>query len=194
MAEQNSAFVTAAKPQQGGAFFAAPLGTPLPADATTALNTAFVKLGYLSEDGFENPIETESSDMKAFGGDVVLTQQTGYKETYKTKLLQALDPDVLREVFGQENVTQQGGADKPITVRHNSKILPRRVFVFEVLLAGGLIKRIVIPEGQITERGGVVYKDAAAVGYEVTIAAYPSAKVEGDCAREYIAKAGPLPA
>ena len=61
--------------------------------------------------------------------------------------------------------------------------------MFEVLLTGGLIKRIVIPEGQITERGGVVYKDGDAVGYEVTIAAYPSAKVEGDCAREYIAKA-----
>lgn len=194
MAEQNSAFVTAAKPQNGGAFFAAPLGTPLPADATTALNAAFVKLGYLSEDGFENPIETESSDMKAFGGDVVLTQQTGYKETLKTKMLQALDPDVLREYFGQENVTQAGGADKPITVRHNSKALPRRVFVFEVLLTGGLIKRIVVPEGQITERSGVVYKDGDAVGYEVTIAAYPSAKVDGDCVREYIAKANPLPA
>ena len=48
MAEHNSALVTAAKPQKGGAFFAAPLGTPLPADATTALNTAFVKLGYPS--------------------------------------------------------------------------------------------------------------------------------------------------
>ena len=106
MTEHNSALVTAAKPQKGGAFFAAPLGTALPADATTALDAAFVKLGYLSEDGFENPIETESSDVKGFGGDVVLTQQTGYKETFKTKLLQALDPDVLREVFGQENVTQ----------------------------------------------------------------------------------------
>lgn len=188
MAEQNSALVTAAKPQKGGAFFAAPLNTPIPADATTELSTAFVKLGYLSEDGFENPIETESSDLKAFGGDVVLTQQTGYKETFKTKLLQSLDPDVLREVFGQENVTQAGGADTPITVRHNSKILPRRVLVFEVLLTGGLVKRIVIPEGQLTERGSTVYKDGEAVGYEVTFAAYPSVKIDGDCAREYIAK------
>ena len=188
MAEQNSALVTAAKPQKGGAFFAAPLNTPIPADATTTLNTAFVKLGYLSEDGFENPIETESSDLKAFGGDVVLTQQTGYKETFKTKLLQSLDPDVLREVFGQENVTQAGGADKAITVRHNSKVMPRRVLVFEVLLTGGLVKRIVIPEGQLTERGSTVYKDGEAVGYEVTFAAYPSAKIDGDCAREYIAK------
>ena len=63
------------------------------------------------------------------------------------------------------------------------------MFVFEVLLTGGLIKRIVIPEGQITERGSTVYKDGDPVGYEVTIVAYPSAKVEGDCAREYIAKA-----
>lgn len=188
MAEQNSALVTAAKPQKGGAFFAAPLNTPIPADATTTLNTAFVKLGYLSEDGFENPIETESSDLKAFGGDVVLTQQTGYKETFKTKLLQSLDPDVLREVFGQENVTQTSGADKMITVRHNSKVLPRRVLVFEVLLTGGLVKRIVIPEGQLTERGSTVYKDGEAVGYEVTFAAYPSVKIDGDCAREYIAK------
>lgn len=188
MAEQNSALVTAAKPQKGGAFFAAPLNTLIPADATTALNTAFVKLGYLSEDGFENPIEIESSDLKAFGGEVVLTQQTGYKETFKTKLLQSIDPDVLREVFGQENVTQAGGANNTITVRHNSKILPRRVLVFEVLLTGGLVKRIVIPEGQLTERGSTVYKDGEAVGYEVTFAAYPSAKIDGDCAREYIAK------
>lgn len=188
MAENTAGFVSAAKPQAGGAVFAAPLGTPVPADATTALDQAFVKLGYLSEDGFENTIETDTNDVKAFGGDTVLSQQTSYKESFKQTFIQSLDVDVLREVYGQKNVTQQGGSDKPITVRHNSDVLPRRAYIFEVLLTGGYVKRLVVPEGQIVERGSVVYKDGDAIGYETTLTAYPSKTIEGDCAREYIAK------
>ena len=188
MAENTAGFVTAAKPQAGGAVLAAPLGTPVPADATTALDQAFVKLGYLSEDGFENTIETDKNDVKAFGGDTVLSQQTSYKESFKQTFIQSMDVDVLKEVYGQKNVTPQGGSDKPITVRHNSDVLPRRAYVFEVLLTGGYVKRLVVPEGQIVERGSVVYKDGDAIGYETTLTAYPSKAIEGDSAREYIAK------
>ena len=41
----NSSHVTTAKPKVGGAIYSAPLGTELPTDATTALNTAFKSLG-----------------------------------------------------------------------------------------------------------------------------------------------------
>lgn len=46
--------VTAAKPKIGGAVFRAPLGTTLPTDTSSALDAAFMCLGYVSEDGVTN--------------------------------------------------------------------------------------------------------------------------------------------
>ena len=42
--------VSAAKPKVGGAVWRAPLGTPLPTDAKSALNEAFESLGYISSE------------------------------------------------------------------------------------------------------------------------------------------------
>ena len=46
--------VTSAKPKVGGAVFTAPLGTPVPKDATSELNEAFKNLGFVSEEGLKN--------------------------------------------------------------------------------------------------------------------------------------------
>ena len=54
MAGNTSGLVSAAKPQKGGAIFTAPAGTAIPTDATTALDPAFVKLGYASNEGLSN--------------------------------------------------------------------------------------------------------------------------------------------
>ena len=57
--------VAAGKPKIGGAVYAAPIGTPLPTDATTALNSAFKNLGYVSEDGLKNGNEIDVEKVKA---------------------------------------------------------------------------------------------------------------------------------
>lgn len=195
MAQATPGLVTTAKPQKGGAVSSAPLGTAIPADAAATLNAAFVKLGYVSEDGLTNGNEKDSEDIKEWGGDTVLSVGTGRKETFQLTFIQSLDPDVLKEVYGQENVKIASG-NKLVTVDHNAKDMPHRVFVIEMIMAGGYIKRIVIPDGQVTEVGEVVYKAGEAVGYETTITAYPSTVIDGSTAREYIAavSGGVLPA
>lgn len=190
MAGNTSGLVSAAKPQKGGAIFTAPAGTAIPTDATTALDPAFVKLGYASNEGLSNTIERDSEDVQDWGGETVLTLNTSRKETFGFTLIQSLDIDVLKEVYGQMNVTQAGGTSKPIVVDHNAKDMPHRVFVFEMLMNGGHVKRIVVPDGQITELGDVAYKANEAVGYEVTATAYPAAALDGGTAREFIAKIG----
>ena len=52
-------------PNPKGALYWAPLGTPLPTDATTALDNAFINLGYVTEDGLTSSTAEEGDDIKA---------------------------------------------------------------------------------------------------------------------------------
>ncbi|QPK80819.1 phage tail protein [Schaalia sp. ZJ405] len=187
MAKPNSALVTAAKPVAAGAISAASIDAKVPTDASTELDAAFKRLGYVSEDGLTNGIEMDTEDVKDWGGDTVLVIRTSRTETFTWKFIQTLDPDVLAEVYGADNV--KGTLETGLTVIHNSSELPRRAYVFEMLMTGGVIKRIVVPNSQITEIGEVVYTKGEPVGYEVTLMCYPDEA--GNTVYEYLAKPKP---
>lgn len=166
--------VTVGKPKIGGAVFTAPAGTALPTDATTSLNAAFKSLGYISEDGVTNTISRDADEIKAWGGDTVLKPQTGFSDEFGMTFIESLNIDVLKAVFGDSAVTG-ASLSAGVKVSVNSAELPPAEWVIETVLSGGNIRRLVIPNGQITEIGEITYTDGEAVGYEVTITAYPDA-------------------
>lgn len=174
--------VTAAKPKVGGGIYSAPLGTALPTDATTALNTAFKNLGYVSEDGVTNSDERSTDDIKAWGGDTVNTVQTEKKDTFKYTLIEALNIDVLKEVYGDSNVS--GTLATGITIKSNSKELETHSIVIETVLTDNALKRIVLPNAKVTEVGEITYGDSDNVGYETTVTCYPDS--DGNTHYEYI--------
>lgn len=178
----NTSNVSAGKPKIGGAIYRAPLGTTLPTDVNATLNEAFVCLGYVSDAGLVNANTATSTAIKAWGGDTVLDVQTDKPDTYQFTLLEVLDPNVLKTVYGDDNVS--GTLATGITVNANSKEQADCCWVVDMIMRNDAKKRIVIPSGKVTAVGNITYSDSAAVGYDTTVSCHPDAS--GNTHYEYI--------
>lgn len=172
------------KPMANGMVYVAPGGTALPTDATTALADTYKTVGFISEDGITNSIDTDTTTVTDAGGTTVINEISSYSETYQFAMMET-QADALGVRFETANVKASDG-DK-LTVDHKMPTGESRVYVFEILMTGNKVKRIVVPDGTVSEFGDTQYHAGDAIVYDVTIAANPSDLIGGATSREYIA-------
>lgn len=178
--------VTSAKPKVGGAVFVAPLGTPVPKDAKTELNEAFKNLGFVSTEGLKNNNTASTKDTKAWGGATVNTTQTEKTDKFQLELIESLNVDTLKFVYGENNVN--GTLETGIAIKVGVEESETQVLVVDMILKDGILKRIVAPLAKLTELGEINYNDEDSLGYDVTIAAFLDK--DGFSHYEYISKKG----
>ena len=177
--------VSAGKPKTTGAIWVAPKGSTLPTDTATTLDAAFKCLGYCSDDGLTNSTDLESETIKAWGGDTVLTIQTSKEDRFGFTLIEVLNEDVLKFVYGSTNVS--GTLSTGLTVTANNADVEEVAIVIDMIMRDNAAKRVVIPDCKISEFGDVVYSDSEAVGYETTVTCMPDSS--GNTHYEYIKSA-----
>ena len=143
----NAANVSAGKGVKGGYIFSAPVGTTLPTDIETTLDPAFKCLGFISEDGYVESVEEDSSDIVDMNGDLMDSTSSNRVESAQLTLAE-IKAETLRRQYGDKNVTDENGL---ITVKHNSDSHPTFAYVLELVLKNNRRWRKVVPQGQSSE-------------------------------------------
>lgn len=154
----------------GGVRYARGL-TEFPVDASSALAASVLDAGYVSEDGLVETVDASDDKIKAWGGDIVKIVRTEHSVSYTFTLIESKNADALKLLFGEGNVTITGNK---ITVNKTATMIPRASFIFD-MRDGDEDIRILVKDGQPSISGDVNFTDGDAIGYEVTVEAFPDA-------------------
>lgn len=182
-AKQSSANVTFSKPgvsaNKSGYIWVAPLGATIPTDATSELDSSYVGLGYLSEEGLTEPASfSAGDDIVAAGGDTVAQADPTFSKTWTGTCIEALNEDLLKVAYGSANVTVTAATaskDGVITVKEQAGDLEHHVIVIDEMLKGGRKRRNVMADATFLITGDISHVHTALVNFEFTINAYPTA-------------------
>lgn len=148
-----------------GAVYTAPKGTTQPGDALDAWPTGWVDLGWISDDGVTESYNDDTTEIKAWQGGTTVRRVISASEATLKFVCIETKPDVL-ELFHKGSVVTGGGIDV------YAPTADERAFGLDVI-DGDTHLRLIIARGEVTERADVVYKSDQAVGYEMTVTAYP---------------------
>jgi hypothetical protein len=155
-----------------GAVYVAPVGTTGPADADTALAATWKNVGYISEDGVTEGNNTESDEITAWqNSDVVRKTITKSETTYQFTMIET-NSTSLSLFYGK--TIAAAAESHVIGGSANAKV----AIVIDVIDGTQVIRRH-IPSAEVTERGEVKFAASEALGYDVTVTAYPDATIGG---------------
>lgn len=164
-----TANVAVGKGVAGGYYYAAPVGSTLPTDYESEIDAAFKLLGYISEDGIEESLDEDTTDVNDMNGDTVLSEQASHTKTFQNTMIET-KKGVLQEYFGDDCVTDENGM---ITVKEKSGMRRNHSYVYDLALQNGRRERIVVPNGKVTEVGAITYASGEVLGYQTTTTCLP---------------------
>lgn len=146
-----------------GKIYVGPVGTTLPTAHSTTPAAGFTELGYISDAGVTEAMATTTNKIRAWqNADVVREVQTEHDLTFKFACLET-NATVLATFYGNYTTGD---------IEINGLQPVAQEWVLDVIDGVDVI-RVVIPYGQITDRGDVQYVNADAVMYDMTVTAYP---------------------
>lgn len=155
-----------------GELYAAPKPTTRPTSSASALNAAYVGMGYVSEDGVtEEPDDSLERIVAWQGAVVVRSNHTESTATLSCTLIETKGA-VLELYHKGSTVEVVGAGEWKIDVKAPTE--DRRQYVLDVI-DGAKHIRFDAGDGEVIERGGIVYANGEPVGYEVSIICYPDA-------------------
>ena len=162
--------VAVGKPRIGGGIYRAPLGTPVPLDASTPLSSAFIHQGYVSDEGVAREISRSRTALKAWGGDEVANVKTEETIRLNFGLIESGNVEALKSAYGAGAVSVAPNGE--VTIAYDGGDGEPGVWVVE-LEYRGRYRRIIFPRtANVTEDFSQTFSDEELITLPFSIAAY----------------------
>jgi hypothetical protein len=133
-----------------GAIFVAPLETPLPTDVTGSLDTAFVELGYATEEGVTLTCTPDIKDFGAWQSLQAIRRIRNAQEIEAAFELQQWNSDTVQFAFGGGEITEPSTGVFRYEFPEAGDALDERAMVIDAQ-DGDRNIRFVFPRGNVTE-------------------------------------------
>lgn len=145
-----------------------PVGIPLPTDASTPLDAAYHEVGAISEDGITEATSQDRTDIFIWQNNALARRIPG--QATKTWTFAAAETNLitLGVQYPGSTVTQ---TSEGVAIAERPPITDIRQWVLHGI-DGTRALRIVVPRGEVTERGDVVWSAGGITVYEWTLSAY----------------------
>ena len=163
-----------------GGFWIGPAVTDpskFPADATTPPNTAaeaagLKTAGFITSDGVAESEDRSTEKILDWNLDVIDVVETDYGLQITVTCAEAANADVLKFIYGEENVTvTPASGDTPFSVhiKKGSRELENGAIMFDIKGKGGAAGRGFGAEVQVQSVGEITYTKASLIQYPLTI-------------------------
>lgn len=153
-----------------GAVYTGPTSATAPTSATSSVPATYNDMGYISEDGVTEAYDEDVQDIQAWqGGAIVRTVISSSKATISFTMIESKASTL--ELYHKGSTMESLGVNGyKIDVKTPNVV--RKKFILDVL-DGSTHVRIYVADGEVTERGEIVYANDEPIGYNVTITCYP---------------------
>lgn len=135
-----------------GAILTAAVGTTLPTSAVDTLNVAFKDSGYVTEDGVNVSPTWNTNKLHDWSGANVRTMLDSFEGQVSFSLMELLDEQSAKQVFGASNVTKTAANSvhgEQLAITMGSTLPEELSWVFK-MKDGNAKALIVIPRGQVS--------------------------------------------
>lgn len=159
-----------------GAILSALTGTTLPTEAGGTIDPTFKDSGYIGEDGLKIGTNSSSTDIKDWSGNVVRSIMSEYGNQLTWNHLE-LNEQSLKNFLGDANVTvtaATASTGKKIAAKFNADEMPVKSWIFKIK-DGARKLLVVVPLGQLSERGEISLTKTEAIQLPITLKTYPDA-------------------
>lgn len=159
-----------------GAVYSAPTGTDVPTNPTDVWPDGWVDHGWISDGGVVEGYADQVKEIRAWQNGIVVRRMiTGSDATFQFEMIETKGSNL--ELYHKSSqVEDLGGGVASLKVRPPGA--DRKMFGFDVI-DGDEHVRIIVTDGEVTQRSNITYKSDSEIGYGVTITAYP-VELDGD--------------
>lgn len=149
-----------------GHLYAGPVGTTAPTDATTALNSAFVEMGYITEDGTSTTPSTDTQTIRGWQSIYALRYAIVGRDLRIALSLMEVNKDTVG-VWSQGGVTT-GGPTAWKVVPPTAETVDARAWVMEGI-DGSRTYRFYVPSGLVLDSGEWKWSRTGAAVLPITL-------------------------